>query len=117
MKKLEKELQEIDHERFNWHYRNLIKIGQTAGELEYEMMDALHFIANCETIIEQIKEAIEKQPNGTQCQHCADKEKMIALQDEQISLLKEEIETNKRVIDAQHKAIFGKENNLKVCEK
>lgn len=103
MENLKIELQKFDHERFNQHYRALINIGQTAGELEYEMLDALHFIASCESIIEQIKEAIEKLPDETHCQHCDDNEKLLDLQnetlenkDEAIGLLKEELEKFKK---------------------
>jgi hypothetical protein len=44
------------------------------------------------------------------------KEKCRKLTDENLRLYKE-LETNEKVINAQHNVIFGKNNNLKVCEK
>lgn len=53
---------------------------------------------------------MEQEPDETRCVMCEAKEKTI-------QLLKQDIELKEKVIDAQHSAIFGKNNNLKVCKK
>lgn len=109
MKKLEKELQEFNHERFNEHYRNLIDVAITSSR-EDEVLQTLSFLDSLQTFIEKVDETLKNFTHETHCPMCEAKEKTI-------QLLYKEAEQNKRVIDAQHKAIFGNDNHLTVCEK
>jgi len=110
MENLLKKLQEFDHKRFNEHYRNLIKIGQTAGELEFEMLDALYFIAECETMFERVKETLEnqpdeplkKQPGETRCPMCEAKEKTI--------------QTAEKLIEQAEQRLKSRDNTIKTLE-
>jgi hypothetical protein len=109
MENLKIELQKFDHERFNYHFSNLIDIGITSSRTD-EMMDTLSFIDSCQRVILLAKEKLEKLPDETHCDRCADKEKTI-------QILEELNDKKDEVINAQHNAIFGKTNNLKVCKK
>jgi hypothetical protein len=141
---LKRELVEFTPERFNSVYRTLVDVAQTSDR-EYEVLDALSLITDCDLILQQVNETLKNLSDETHCQHCDDKEKMLELRNETIEmknetigLLKEELEkykekcrkltdenlrlykeleTNEKVINAQHNVIFGKNNNLKVCEK
>ncbi len=126
MENLKIELKKFGPEKFNEQYRNLIDIGQTANELEYEMLDALHFIKECETMFALTHEKLKKLPDENHCQHCDDKEKLLHLQketlemkDETIALLKEDLEKyrDKSIKLLEEKAGITQNNNLKVCEK
>jgi small-conductance mechanosensitive channel len=87
---LKRELEELTPELFNTVYRNLIDIAQTSDR-EYEVLDALSFISSCNLMLEKVNETLKNLQDETHWQRCADKEKIIAFQEEKNSLLKEDL--------------------------
>jgi hypothetical protein len=139
MNNLQKELQEFNHERFNWHYRNLVDVAITATR-EDDILQTLSFLDSLQTFIEKIDETLKnftdeplvKQPDETHCVMCAAKEESIqALKKLNEELRKsyeeqrERVKTYEKIIENKEELIRilkGENGNppdryLKVCEK
>jgi hypothetical protein len=125
LESLKRELVEFTPERFNTVYRTMIDVAQTSDR-EYEVLDALSLIADCDLILQQVNETLKNLPDEAHCERCADKEKLLELQnetiemkDETIQLLKEDLEKyrDKSIKLLEEKAGITPNNNLKVGEK
>ncbi len=131
MKKLKKELAEFTPERFNDHYRNLIDIAIPSSR-EYEMLHVLNFISDCQTAIDNVKEALQKlpdeplakRPDETHCPMCVEKERTIQLSANRIQHLENTLkiqDSNLQTLrDFRDEALkelnLIKGNQLKVCK-
>ncbi len=124
MKNLLKELNQFDHESFNWHYRTLVDVAISATR-EDEVLQTLSFLDSLQTFIEKVNESLKNIPGETHCPMCEAKEKTIQtadhLMEQAQKFIKEKNDTintlREQLREALEKLNSVNEKQLKVCGK